>query len=325
MYAERRVQTNEHTRPAKPNPSNSMQSTTSKLRDTLARAPRNSAYARHIQKCLQYVDFYGGSVPTASKGKTERDLLEQEFEFLRDDSHENDHGPNDTAKEIAKKYYENLFREFALIDLSRWREGQVALRWRTKQEVLQGLGQFTCASLTCSRHAAAPTEESIDEFRLDDTRVNDKSEGGEVGGLETFEMNFGYVEKGVKKNALVKVCVCEKCARKLRRVNEGRKDDDRRERKRSRDRRDSRDRRHRRHRDESEEHASRTRRRKDNETERIPDHGVEDSNSGESTRRHKGRDRHRSDRRSRRDESERYHRSNHKRTSRSRSPSHGPT
>ncbi|EGX48125.1 hypothetical protein AOL_s00081g121 [Orbilia oligospora ATCC 24927] len=305
-----------------------MHSTTSKLRETLARAPRNSAYARHIQKCLQYVDFYGGSVPTAPKGKTERDLLEQEFEFLRDDSNDNGTGNNDTAKEIAKKYYENLFREFALIDLSRWREGQVALRWRTKQEVLQGLGQFTCASLTCPRHAAAPTEESIDEFRLDDTstRDNNKSETGEGVGLETFEMNFGYMEKGVKKNALVKVCVCEKCAGKLRRVKEGRKDDDRRERRRSRDRRDSKDRRHRRHRDESEEHASRTRRRKDDEKERISDHGgVEDS--GESSRRHKSRDRHhRSDRRSsRKDESERYHRSNHKRTSRSRSPSHGPT
>ncbi|KAF3107087.1 hypothetical protein TWF569_003290 [Orbilia oligospora] len=302
-----------------------MHSTTSKLRETLARAPRNSAYARHIQKCLQYVDFYGGSVPTAPKGKTERDLLEEEFEFLRDDSNDNGTGTNDTAKEIAKKYYENLFREFALIDLSRWREGQVALRWRTKQEVLQGLGQFTCASLTCPRHAAAPTEESIDEFRLDDTRDNNKSETGEGVGLETFEMNFGYMEKGVKKNALVKVCVCEKCAGKLRRVKEGRKDDDRRERRRSRDRRDSRDRRQRRHRDESEEHASRTRRRKDDEKERISDHGgVEDS--GESSRRHKSRDRHHgSDRRSRRDESERYHRSNHKRTSRSRSPSHGPT
>lgn len=261
-------------------------------------------------------------MPTVSKGKTERDLLEQEFEFLRDDA--NDSGNNDPAKEIAKKYYETLFREFALIDLSRWREGQVALRWRTKQEILQGLGQFTCASLTCPRHAAAPTKESIDEFRLDDTRANNKSEEGEDVGLETFEMNFGYVEKGVKKNALVKVCVCEKCAGKLRRVKEGRKDD-RRERRRSRDRRDSRDRRHRRHRDESEEHASRTRRRRDLEKEKISDHGgVEDS--GESARRHKSGSRHhRSDRRSRKDESERHHRSNHQRTSRSRSPSHGPT
>ncbi|KAF3932593.1 hypothetical protein ABW20_dc0108301 [Dactylellina cionopaga] len=177
-------------------------STTAKLRDTVARAPRNSAYARHIQKCLQYIDFYGGSVPTISKGKTERDLLEEEFQFLRDDDGDNalDDSVKDTAREIAKKYYDNLFREFALIDLSRWKEGQVALRWRTKQEVLKGLGQFTCAALTCPRHPA-PTADYM-EFSLD--AVEDRDSKYDGISLETFEMNFGYVEKGVKKNALVK-------------------------------------------------------------------------------------------------------------------------
>ncbi|KAJ6260132.1 hypothetical protein Dda_4353 [Drechslerella dactyloides] len=237
---------------------------TAKLRDTLAKAPRNSAYARHIQKCLQYVDFYGGSAPVVAKGKTERDLLEEEFQFLRDDDGGEQHTEN-TAKEIAKKYYDNLFREFALIDLSRWREGQVALRWRTKQEVLQGLGQFTCASLTCPRHAA-PSDEPP-EFDLD----ADEDDSGNVK-LETFEMNFGYAEKGIKKNALVKVSVCEKCAGKLRRVKgskdgkddgNSRRDGDRNEnsreqKRRSKERRDSddRDRRHHRRRNEEEEQSS---------------------------------------------------------------------
>ncbi|KAF3910675.1 hypothetical protein ABW21_db0206669 [Orbilia brochopaga] len=171
--------------------------TTAKLRETLAKAPRNSAYARHIQKCLQYVDYYGGSAPVASKGKTERDLLEEDFQFLRDEK-DGQHAEG-TAEEIAKKYYDNLFREFALIDLSRWRDGQVALRWRTKQEVLQGLGQFTCASLTCPRHM--PPSDEIQELDLDAHRGDDERNVK----LETFEMNFGYVEKEVKKNALVKV------------------------------------------------------------------------------------------------------------------------
>lgn len=107
--------------------STSSVSTTRKLRETLAKAPRNSAYARHIQKCLQSLDYYQGSVPTVSKGKTERDLLEQEFQFLRDDDEQPPSGGGDvdTAVSIAKKYYDNLFREYALIDLSRWRDGQV--------------------------------------------------------------------------------------------------------------------------------------------------------------------------------------------------------
>ncbi|EWC47643.1 hypothetical protein DRE_03263 [Drechslerella stenobrocha 248] len=202
---------------------------TAKLRDTLSRAPRNSAYARHIEKCLQYVDFYGGAVPAAAKGKTERDLLEEEFQFLRDD--ENTGGQGDAAKEIAKKYYDSLFREFALIDLSRWREGQVALRWRTKKEVLQGLGQFTCASLTCPRHAA-PSDE-ITGFRPD---AEDGNDGEEDAGLEPFEMNFGYMEKGIKKNALVKVCVCRKCAGKLRKIRGAKVDSRHREEHRDRER-----------------------------------------------------------------------------------------
>ena len=35
------------------------------------------------------------------------------------------------------------------------------------------------------------------------------------GGLQTFEVNFGYVEEGAKKNTLVKVRLCPMCAPKL--------------------------------------------------------------------------------------------------------------
>ena len=33
--------------------------------------------------------------------------------------------------------------------------------------------------------------------------------------MESFEVNFGYIEKGTKKNALVKVRLCPDCAYKL--------------------------------------------------------------------------------------------------------------
>ncbi|EPS44156.1 hypothetical protein H072_1874 [Dactylellina haptotyla CBS 200.50] len=269
-------------------------------------------------KCLQYVDYYGGSVPAASKGKTERDLLEEEFQFLRDDEGDAG-GSNDTGKEIAKKYYDNLFREFALIDLSRWREGQVALRWRTKQEVLQGLGQFTCASLTCPGHL--PSTEDSAEFSLDAVE-RDVNEG--TVNLETFEMNFGYVEKGVKKNALVKVCVCDKCAGKLRKVKGGSKDEekrrdmskDRTRRNKSGERRrdDSRDRRHRRPRDDGRDDSDSRSRRRRHEDERESRREPKDSED-------KKRDSRRSDKR-RHDEKEdkRHHSSRYSRRSRSRSP-----
>ncbi|CAG5089095.1 Similar to Fra10ac1: Protein FRA10AC1 homolog (Mus musculus) [Cotesia congregata] len=63
----------------------------------------------------------------------------------------------------------------------------VALRWRTEQEVVVGKGQFECGSKKCK----------IKE------------------GLKSWEVNFGYEEQGEKKNALVKLRLCSECSDKL--------------------------------------------------------------------------------------------------------------
>ena len=54
---------------------------------------------------------------------------------------------------------------------------QVGMRWRIEKEVLDGKGQFSCGEKRCK----------------------------EVEDLRTWEMNFGYIEQGIKKNALVKL------------------------------------------------------------------------------------------------------------------------
>ena len=59
-------------------------------------------------------------------------------------------------------------------------EGKIGLRWRTQAEVVSGKGQFACGAKGC------------DERR----------------GLDSFEVNLGYQEAGVRKNALVKLRVC---------------------------------------------------------------------------------------------------------------------
>ena len=46
-------------------------------------------------------------------------------------------------QQMAKRYYDKLFKEYCLADLSRYREGLVALRWRTEKEVLEGKGGNT--------------------------------------------------------------------------------------------------------------------------------------------------------------------------------------
>ena len=69
---------------------------------------------------------------------------------------------------------------------------QIAMRWRVEKEVVSGKGQFSCGNKRC-----------------------DVGSGGGGGGadaaaaataaLRSWEVNFGYVEHGEKKNALVKL------------------------------------------------------------------------------------------------------------------------
>jgi len=92
-----------------------MSSRPTKFPKLSASASANSAYNRHIQKCLQYVHLYGGTLPALPVGKNEREQMEEEFEFIQ----------TPAASDAAKKYYDTLFREYALVDLSRWRESKV--------------------------------------------------------------------------------------------------------------------------------------------------------------------------------------------------------
>jgi len=88
---------------------------------------------------------------------------------------------------LAARYHAKLYKEYAIIDLSRYRSGTFGLRWRTEQEVLRGEGVDVCAAKKCA------------------TRL----------GLQSFEVPFAYDERGAAKYELVKVRLCVACARKL--------------------------------------------------------------------------------------------------------------
>ncbi|KAF4791356.1 protein FRA10AC1 [Turdus rufiventris] len=83
----------------------------------------------------------------------------------------------DREKRLAKKYYDKLFKEYCIADLSRYKENKFGFRWRHEKEVISGKGQFSCGNKHC-----------------------DENEG-----LKSWEVNFGYVEHGEKRNALVKL------------------------------------------------------------------------------------------------------------------------
>jgi len=61
------------------------------------------------------------------------------------------------------------------------------MRWRIEKEVVIGKGDTICSNKACDKASE----------------------------LETYEVNFAYMEETERKNALVKVRVCPSCAEKL--------------------------------------------------------------------------------------------------------------
>lgn len=165
------------------------------VRNNSASAAPTDAYSRHRALITDWARFYGGqkivdslSAQRASHapGTTEAEILAENHRFLRDENDDEELESNWGAR-VAKKYYDRLFKEYALSDLSRYKEGRIALRWRTQAEVISGKGQFECGNIAC-----------------------DEKEG-----LKSWEVNFGYLEAGEKKNALVKLRLCAECSVKL--------------------------------------------------------------------------------------------------------------
>lgn len=146
-----------------------------------------TAYERHKLLINHYVLYYPGSTALlqrdTSKDKCDIDVIRENHRFLWDEKDT----PDTWECQLAKKYFDKLFKEYCICDLSRYKENKIGMRWRIEKEVRDGKGQFSCGEKHCQ----------------------------EVSGLRTWEMNFGYVEQGVKKNALVKLRLCSDCSYKV--------------------------------------------------------------------------------------------------------------
>ncbi|XP_061189375.1 protein FRA10AC1 homolog [Saccostrea echinata] len=144
------------------------------------------AYTRHKKYVNDYIQYYGGSEKffkrDNSKDKTDMDVIKEHHKFLW-----NEDEADTWEKRLAKKYYDKLFKEYCITDLSRYKENKVAMRWRTEKEVVEGKGHFSCGNRKCN----------------------------EKNGLRSWEVNFAYVEDQEKKNALVKLRLCPDCSYKL--------------------------------------------------------------------------------------------------------------
>ncbi|XP_026748856.2 protein FRA10AC1 homolog isoform X2 [Galleria mellonella] len=118
-----------------------------------------------------------------AKDRTDLDVIRGNHKFLWDE----DDVADTWEKQLAKKYYDKLFKEYCICDLTRYKENKVALRWRVEKEVVLGKGQFQCGSKHCNN----------------------------VDNLKSWEVNFAYLENRMKKNALVKLRLCPECSDKL--------------------------------------------------------------------------------------------------------------
>lgn len=146
------------------------------------------AYQRHTKFVNDYILYYGGKREDFKRlgenDKTDLDVIRENHRFLWNEEDETD---MTWEKRLAKKYYDKLFKEYCIADLSRYKENKFGFRWRIEKEVISGKGQFFCGNKRC-----------------------DEKEG-----LRSWEVNFGYIEHGEKRNALVKLRLCQECSFKL--------------------------------------------------------------------------------------------------------------
>ncbi|KAG5222943.1 hypothetical protein OIU76_020376 [Salix suchowensis] len=145
-----------------------------------------NAYDRHKKFLNDYVSFYGKGNSTVEKLpiKTDRDTLREGYRFIRSEEDDMDAS---WEQRLVKRYYDKLFKEYCIADMSHYKVGKIGLRWRTEKEVISGKGQFICGNKHCD--------------------VKD--------GLASYEVNFSYFEAGENKQALVKLILCDRCAEKL--------------------------------------------------------------------------------------------------------------
>nr|CAG4644416.1 EOG090X0H59 [Lepidurus arcticus] len=146
-----------------------------------------NAYDRHKRLVNDYILSNPGDTKLLQRDTTrdrrDIDVIRENHQFLWDESS----SAETWESRLAKKYYDRLFKEYCICDLSRFKENKVAMRWRIEKEVVEGKGQFLCGDRQCAE-------------RED---------------LRTWEVNFGYVERGEKKNALIKLRLCPDCSYKL--------------------------------------------------------------------------------------------------------------
>lgn len=112
-----------------------------------------TAYDRHKLLINEYLLNCPGATVLlkrdTSKDKSDIDVIRENHRFLWDNV---DESKLTWDEQLAKKYYEKLYHEYCICDLTRYKENKIAMRWQTEKEVKDGKGQFECAAKKVQRN-----------------------------------------------------------------------------------------------------------------------------------------------------------------------------
>ncbi|KAL9251410.1 FRA10AC1-like protein [Drosera capensis] len=153
-----------------------------------------NAFDRHRKFVDDYVRYYGKGAPSGLNYpiKTDQDTLREGYRFIRTEEDDND---TSWEQSLVKRYYDKLFKEYCIADMSHYKIGKIGLRWRTEKEVVSGKGQFICGNKHCDeKDKLASYEASIYPYVKTSHAM----------------VNFSYIEAGESKQALVKLVACER-------------------------------------------------------------------------------------------------------------------
>merc|ERR1740128_292984 len=130
-----------------------------------------SAYDRHKQLVNTYQLYHVGATSSLTRDKTrdkrDIDVVREHHKFLWDD----DEGEDSWEVQLARRYYDKLFKEYCIIDLSRYKENKFGMRWRTEKEVTLGKGQFVCGNKKCDETRKLRKKGRRERKRRDDIQI----------------------------------------------------------------------------------------------------------------------------------------------------------
>ncbi|KAK9387512.1 hypothetical protein V1515DRAFT_579892 [Lipomyces mesembrius] len=120
------------------------------------------------------------------------------------------------GKKIARAYYKRLVKDFPLLDLSRYREGMIALRWRTMAEFGKNKGgpQGICAEISCEVQDKDYAPNAEDDYDYDSKQSRCL--------LEKRQVLFNYLEDsadGTRQEQKAIMVSCWLCPRHGRRLD----------------------------------------------------------------------------------------------------------